>query len=168
MVEIVEKEKFFQEKKRIKKLISKLFESDDDKIANSKETMEHLEFIFSQENNKSFLLLNIEDGRLLCMVNFLEYNNILKDWCLFSVFTLKEKRKLGLAKDIIESGLKIVQEKGGKRVIAGIEYDNIPSQKLHMSLNFKYNGLDWNQIDDGFPENHKAFIFDFDESSANI
>ena len=159
MIKVIDRTKYNKEKETIKNLIAELFKNDNDIIANLEETMEHLDFIFSQEKNKSFLLLNIEDNELVCMVNFLEYNNVLKDWCLFSVFTKKEKRKKGYAKDIIKEGIKIVKENNGNRIIAGIEYDNIPSQQLHKKLGFKYDELDWDEIDDGFPEKHKAYIW---------
>ena len=93
------------------------------------------------------------------MVNFLEYNNVLKDWCLFSVFTKKDKRRMGYAEQIIKEGIKIVEQHQGKRIVAGIEYDNITSQKLHEKMNFKYEGMEWEEIDDGFPENHMGYIY---------
>lgn len=159
MIKVIDRTIYNKEKETIKNLIAELFKNDNDIIANLEETMEHLDFIFSQEKNKSFLLLNIEDNELVCMVNFLEYNNVLKDWCLFSVFTKKEKRKKGYAEKIIKKGIEIVKDNEGNRIIAGIEYDNIPSQQLHKKLGFKYDGLDWDEIDDGFPEKHKAYIW---------
>ena len=91
MIKVIDRTIYNKEKETIKNLIAELFKNDNDIIANLEETMEHLDFIFSQEKNKSFLLLNIEDNELVCMVNFLEYNNVLKDWCLFSVFTKKDR-----------------------------------------------------------------------------
>lgn len=159
MIKVIDRTIYNKEKETIKNLIAELFKNDNDIIANLEETMEHLDFIFSQEKNKSFLLLNIENNKLVCMVNFLEYNNVLKDWCLFSVFTKKEKRKKGYAEKIIKKGIEIVKDNEGNRIIAGIEYDNIPSEQLHEKLGFKYDGLDWDEIDDGFPEKHKAYIW---------
>lgn len=159
MIKVIDRTIYNKEKETIKNLIAELFKDDNDIIANLEETMEHLDFIFSQEKNEAFLLLDIHNDELVCMVNFLEYNNVLKDWCLFSVFTKKEYRNNGYAEVIIKKGIEIVKKYKGNRIIAGIEYDNIKSQKLHEKLGFKYEGLDWDEIDDGFPENHKAYIW---------
>lgn len=159
MIKIVKKEEYNENKLNIQEMITSIFKNDDDKIANVEETMEHLDFIFSQEKNEAFLLLDIRNDELVCMVNFLEYNNVLKDWCLFSVFTKKDKRRNGYAEQIIKEGIKIVEQYQGKRIVAGIEYDNISSQKLHEKMNFKYEGMEWEEIDDGFPENHMGYIY---------
>ena len=159
MIKIIKKAEYNENKLNIQEMITSIFKDDNDKIANVEETMEHLDFIFSQEKNEAFLLLDIRNDELICMVNFLEYNNVLKDWCLFSVFTKKDKRRMGYAEQIIKEGIKIVEQHQGKRIVAGIEYDNISSQKLHEKMNFKYEGMEWEEIDDGFPENHMGYIY---------
>ena len=159
MIKIIKKDEYNENKFNIQEMITSIFKNDDDKIANVEETMEQLDFIFSQKKNEAFLLLDIRNDELVCMVNFLEYNNVLKYWCLFSVFTKKDKRRKGYAEQIIKEGIKIVKQHQGKRIVAGIEYDNISSQKLHEKINFKYEGMEWEEIDDGFPENHMGYIY---------
>ena len=110
MIKFINNEEYVKNKLEIQKLIAGIFKNDNDKIANLEETMEHLDFIFAQKNNKAFLLLNIENDELICMVNFLEYNNIFKDWSLFSVFTKKDKRRNGYASEIIKEGIKIIKQ----------------------------------------------------------
>ncbi len=143
----------------ISKMIEELFKDDNSSIANLEDTMNHLDFIFSNPNNQAFLLLEIIDGKLVSMVNFLEYNNILKDWSLFSIYTKKEYRNRGLAFNLVNEGLDKVRMLGGNRVISGIEEINSESIKLHEKLGFLDSKMMWNEIDDGFPENHKAFIY---------
>ena len=45
------------------------------------------------------------------------------------------------------------------KLISGIEEDNLPSIKLHEKLGFKYSGYAWNEIAEGFPENHLGYIY---------
>ena len=158
MIKKITNKTYESEKNNIKFYIEKLFEKDDDVIANVEETMEHLDFIFSQKNNGAFLLLNIDEEELKCMVNFLEHNNIKKEWSLFSVFTKKEQRRNGLAEEIISIGLKEIKKYKGSIIIAGIEYENISSQRLHEKIGFKYNGKEWNEYAEGFPEKHMGYI----------
>ena len=159
MVEIINKKQYFNEKKKIVSLITDLFENDSDVIANIEELTKHLDFIFSLENNKAFLLLDIVDEKLLCMVNFLEYNSIKKEWCLFSVFTKKSERKKSLGKIIIREGIKEVIKEEGTLIVAGIKEINTASRKLHSSMGFTYEGKNWDEVADGFPEDHLAYTY---------
>jgi len=144
------------------KLIDELFTNDSSKIANITEFINHLEFIFSNnQNNDSILILNIENNKLISMVNFLEYNNIEKLWCLFSLFTLKSKRNLGYGQEILKYGINQVKNRGAKGLISGIEPTNLQSIRLHEKLGFKNSGKMWNEIAEGFPENHIAYILKF-------
>lgn len=159
MIQIIKREDYHSEKDYILELIADLYKNDSANIADVEEIINHLDFIFAQPYNQAFLLLDITDKKLNCMVNFLEYDNIVKDWCVFSVFTRKEKRMCGLAEQILKSGINFVEQFGGRRIISGIEYDNLVSQKLHEKLNFKYEGKDWKEIDASFPDGHLAFIY---------
>ena len=103
MLKLITKDNYI--KNDISKLVEELFSGDNSSIANLEETIEHLDFIFSNPNNQAFLLLEIIDGKLISMVNFLEYNNILKDWSLFSIYTKKEYRNKGIAFNLINEGL---------------------------------------------------------------
>ena len=111
--------------------------------------------------NESFLILNIKNGKLLSMINFLQYNNIENLWCLFSVFTLKSERRKGYAEDILKFGVNEVKKKKAKYLLSGIEPDNLSSIKLHEKVGFKYSGKMWNELADGFPENHLGYIYEF-------
>lgn len=157
MLKLITKDNYI--KNDISKLVEELFSGDNSSIANLEETIEHLDFIFSNPNNQAFLLLEIIDGKLISMVNFLEYNNILKDWSLFSIYTKKEYRNKGIAFNLINEGLNKVKELGGNKVVSGIEKINAESIKLHEKLGFIDSGKMWDEIDDGFPNNHKAFIY---------
>lgn len=160
MIRLVRGREYFNYKEYYRKLINQLFKNDNDVIANTDETVDHLDFIFSNENNDAFLLLNFENDKLVCMVNFLEYDNRYKFWCLFSVFTLKSERKKGLAEEIIHIGLDELKKCKCQKLIAGIEEENIPSIKLHEKIGFKFSGKSWNQIAEGFPSNHLGFIYE--------
>lgn len=159
MIKFINNEEYIKNKLEIQKLIAGIFKNDNDKIANLEETMEHLDFIFAQKNNKALLLLNIENDELICMVNFLEYNNIFKDWSLFSVFTKKDKRRNGYASEIIKEGIKIIKQFNGNKIVSGIEDDNISSKKLHEELGFVYEGKNWDEIAEGFPKNHLGYVY---------
>lgn len=144
------------------KLIDELFKNDDSKIANIQEFTDHLEFIFSDNHqNDSMLILNIEDGKIISMINFLQYNNIDNLWCLFSLFTLKSKRKMGYGEQMLKYGVEQVKNKKAKLLISGIESDNIESIKLHEKVGFKNSGKMWDELADGFPKNHIGYIIEF-------
>ena len=157
MFKLITKDNYVKED--ISKLIEELFKGDKSSIANLEETMEHLDFIFSNSNNQSFLLMDMDNEKLIGMVNFLEYNNILKDWALFSIYVKKEYRNKGIAFNLINEGLKKVRKLNGNRIVSGIDENNFQSINLHKKLGFIDSGKMWNEIDDGFPENHKAFIY---------
>lgn len=46
-------------------------------------------------------------------------------------------------------------------MISGIEPTNIESIKLHEKVGFRNSGKMWNELADGFPENHMGFIMEF-------
>lgn len=163
---IIDKNNYWSNRKQYIDMINELFKDDTNKIANLEEITKHLDFIFSQENNDAFLIFNICDDKLNCMVNFFEYNNILKDWCLFSVFTRKDERRKGLAKNILKKGIEMVSKRDGRRIISGIEYDNISSQELHKKLKFVYEGKKWDDYGDGFPQSHIGFVYYLDKDSG--
>ena len=39
--------------------------------------------------------------------------------------------------------------------------------KLHEKIGFRYTGLNWNQIDSSFPNNHLAYIYE-DENIYDV
>lgn len=143
-------------------MIKELFKNDDSKIANIKEITSHLDYIFSKDiTNDSMLILNIKNNRIISLINFLQYNNVENLWCLFSLFTLKSERKKGYGKDILKYGLEEVRKKQAKILISGIEEDNEESISLHKKIGFVYSEKNWDEIADGFPENHLGFIYEF-------
>lgn len=159
---IIRRNEYKQNKEYYIKLIEELFKNDSSKIANITEFINHLEFIFSDDHqNDSMLILNIEDGEIISMVNFLQYNNVDNLWCLFSLFTLKSKRRMGYGEQILKYGIEQVKNKQAKLLISGIEADNIESIKLHENVGFKNSGKMWDELADGFPENHIGFIIEF-------
>lgn len=160
--QIITKQQYYKEREIILEMIKELFKNDDSKIANIQDFSNHLDFIFADEmTNESFLILNIENGKLLSMINFLQYNNIENLWCLFSVFTLKSERRKGYAEDILKFGVDEVKKRKAKYLLSGIEADNLSSIKLHEKVGFKYSGKMWDELADGFPENHLGYIYEF-------
>ena len=102
---VINKDEYQQNKSTYLKMIKQLFKNDDSKIANTKELVNHLDTIFDKNiDNDAFLILNIENDKIISMVNFLQYNNIENLWCLFSIFTLKNYRKKGYGKKILKYG----------------------------------------------------------------
>ena len=160
--QIITKQEYHKYRKTIINMIKELFKNDDSKIANIQDFSNHLDFICADEmTNESFLILNIKNGKLLSMINFLQYNNIENLWCLFSVFTLKSERRKGYAEDILKFGVNEVKKRKAKYLLSGIEPDNLSSIKLHEKVGFKYSGKMWNELADGFQENHLGYIYEF-------
>lgn len=159
---IIRKNEYKQNKKYYIKLIEELFKNDSSKIANITEFINHLEFIFSNDHqNDSMLILKIEDEKIISMINFLQYNNVDNLWCLFSLFTLKSKRKMGYGEQILKYGVEQVKNKQAKLLISGIEADNTESIKLHEKVGFKNSGKMWDELAAGFPKNYIGFIIKF-------
>ena len=66
--------------------------------------------------------------------------------CLFSLFTLKTKRKRGYGEKILKYGIKQIKNKQAKLLISGIEPTNIESIKLHEKVGFRNSGKMWNEL----------------------
>ncbi len=159
---IIKKNEYKKNKEYYIKLIDELFINDSSKIANITEFINHLEFIFSDNHqNDSMLILNIEEGKIISMVNLFQYNNVDNLWCLFSLFTLKSKRKMGYGEKMLKYGIEQVKNKQAKLLISGIEADNIESIKIHEKVGFKNSGKMWDELAAGFPGNHIGFIIEF-------
>lgn len=159
---VINKDEYQQNKSTYLKMIKQLFKNDDSKIANTKELVNHLDTIFDKNiDNDAFLILNIENDKIISIVNFLQYNNIENLWCLFSIFTLKNYRKKGYGKKILKYGIEQVKKKNAKILISGIEKDNKVSIKLHQKVGFIYSGKSWDELAPGFPKNHLGFIIKF-------
>lgn len=156
---IITRKEYKNNKQEYIEKIEELFKNDDSEIANITEFVNHLEFIFSDNyNNDSMLILNVENNKIVSMINFFQYNNIENLWCLFSLFTQKEKRKKGYGEKMLKFGIDQVKKKEAKMLISGIKEDNIESIKLHKKVGFKNSGKTWNQLAEGFPEGHIGFI----------
>lgn len=159
---IITREEYKKNKNKYIQLINKLFENDDSKIANIEEFTEHLDFIFSDNHqNDAMLILNIEDGKIISMINFLQYDSLDNLWCLFSLFTLKTKRKMGYGEQMLRYGVEQIKSRKAKLLISGIESTNIESIKVHEKVGFKNSGKMWDELADGFPENHLGYIIEF-------
>lgn len=162
--QIITKQQYYKERKNILVLVTELFKNDASRIANFEEFSNHLDYLFAKDMpNDSFLILNVKNGKILAMVNFLQYNNVENLWCLFSVFTLKSQRRKGYAEDILNFGINEIKKKKAKYLLSGIEAENIPSIKLHEKVGFKYTGKMWNELAKGFPEKHLGYIYEFYE-----
>ena len=158
--QIINKHHYHKERKKIINMVNELFKNDDSKIANIEEFSNHLDYIFSKDMvNDSFLVLNIEQGKILSMINFLQYNNIENLWCLFSLFTLKSERGKGHAKDILIFGINELKKRQAKHLLSGIEENNLISIKLHEKVGFQYTGKMWNDFGDGFPDDYLVYIY---------
>ena len=160
---IVEKEEYHKNKSKYISLIADMFQNDSNKLANIGEFENHLEFIFNKEySNNAFLVLQIENNKLISMINFFEYNNCSNDWCLFTLFTNKKMRRKGYGEKILIYAISQFQKYKCNKLISGIEKENIASIKLHEKVGFKYVNCNWDELGDGFPENHLGFIYNFE------
>ena len=157
---IITKKDYFEHRNKYLDMIKQLFENDDSKIANLKEISEHLDFIFSQDND-SMLILNVEGEKIISMINFLQYNNVDNLWCLFSLFTLKSERRKGYGEQILRYGINEVKKKNAKLLISGIEKENKESIRLHEKVGFTFSLKMWNELACGFPENYLGYIIEF-------
>ena len=159
---IIKRKEYKQNKEYYISLIKDMFRNDNDKLANINEIENHLDFIFNEEKDyNSFLILQIDDDKLISMINAYEYNNINHDWCFFSLFTKKEYRKKGYGEKMIKCALEYVKKYECSKVISGIENDNYASVELHKKVGFKYTGCNWDELANGFPKNHLGFIYEF-------
>ena len=141
-------------------LINKMFQEDDSKIANLDEISNHLDYIFNADYNlKSFLVLQIINNNLVSMINGCEYDNINNEWCLFSLFTKKEYRKLGYGERILKLAIEGIENYEYSKIIVGIEEENIPSIKLHEKVGFNYCNCNWDELASIFPKNHLGYCY---------
>ena len=160
---IVEKKDYKKNKKDYISLIKIMFKNDNNKLANIDEIKNHLDFIFNEDyTNNSFLILQVENDKLISMINAFEYDNVNHYWCFFSLFTQKDYRRNGYGEKMIKYALKYVKKYDCSKVISGIESDNIASIELHKKVGFKYANCNWNELADGFPKNHLGFIYNFE------
>ena len=159
---VIYKNDYWINKQKYIDMIKELFKNDNSKIANIQEIENHLDFIFNKEiDNDAMLILKVKNNKIISMINFLQYDNIDNLWCLFSLFTLKSERRKGYAEKILKYGIERVKEKKAKLLISGIKEENKESILLHEKVGFKYSGKYWDEIAEGFPENHLAFIYEF-------
>lgn len=154
---VVLKEDYLMNKNKYIDDIKKLYLDDDNKLANIDYICKHLEFIFNVPN--SLLVLLYDDDKLVCMVNGYEYNNIYHDWCICSLFTNKEYRGEGLGYQVLKYIIEEIKKYNPNKIVSGIEEDNIASIKIHEKIGFINSGLKWNEIEDGFPDDHLGFIY---------
>ena len=164
--EFINKEKYIKNKDYYINLINEMYKDDDNSLADVSSTKKHLDFIFLSGNN-AFLIFQINNNELIAMVNFFEYNNLLNEWCLFLLFTNKKYRNQGHAFDILKYSLTKLKDYKCNKLISGIEPINTNSIKLHEKIGFRYTGLNWNQIDSSFPNNHLAYIYE-DENIYDV
>lgn len=166
---IIKQKEYNENKDYYITLINELFENDNNEIANTKEITNHLDFIFNKEYNlNSFLILQIEKNKLISMINGYEYNNILKEWCLFSLYTKKEYRKKGYAENILKQAITQTTKYNSKKIIVGIKKENIASIKLHEKIGFKYANCNWDQLEQGFPINHLGYYYEIQEEKNDL
>ena len=157
MLQVIRKKQY--DEQFIKNILTDLFLDDNDPIANVDETIEHLNFIFDQEKNDAILIILWEDKKAISMVNALEYNNIEKVWCLFSVFTKKENRHQSGGSQVVKKIINEIEKVEGKYIIAGIEPNNKESINFHLKQGFIDLQKTWDEIDPNFPEGHQAFKY---------
>ena len=161
---VIQKNDYLNNKNQYLTYIKIMFENDSNKLANYDEISNHLDFIFaSPYGNEAFLILELENDELISMINFYEYNNCKNEWCLFSLFTNQKSRRHGHGKNIMSYALKELEKYKCNKLISGIKSDNIPSIKLHELVGFKYANCNWDELAEGFPENHLGFIYESNE-----
>ena len=145
-------------------LINKMFQDDNNKLANIQEISNHLDFIFNTDYNlKSFLILLFENNDVISMINGYEYDNKNNDWCLLALYTKKDSRKYGYGEKMLKLAIDEVKKHNYSKIIVGIEKENIPSIKLHEKVGFKYSNCDWDELADGFPKNHLGYCYESKE-----
>lgn len=160
MFKVLDSNNYVNEKEKCLLLVEKMFENDNNKLANITDFKKHLDFIFSSAyGNKTFLVLFILEEKLVSMVNFYEYNSLEHDWCIFTLFTEKNNRNKGFGEQTLLYGLKELKKYDYNNLISGIEKDNIASIKLHEKNGFIYANCNWNEFAEGFPENHLCYIY---------
>lgn len=137
--------------------ISVLYLNDDCKLANIDDISKHLDFIFNVPN--SLLVLLYDDDKLVSMVNGYEYNNINHDWCICSLFINKEYRGQGLGYKTLKYIIEEIKKYNPNKIVSGIEQDNISSIRVHEKIGFINSGMMWNEIEEGFPEDHLGFVY---------
>lgn len=155
--EVVLSKDYLLNKSRYIEDIKFLYQNDTNKLANIEDITRHLDFIFSIPN--SILVLLYDDNKLVSMVNGYEYNSIYHDFCIFALFTKKEYRNQGLGYKILKHIIEEIKKYSPNKIISGIEEDNVSSIKVHEKIEFINSHLKWNEIEDGFPENHIGYIY---------
>ena len=153
---VVLSENYLSNKEKILSDISSLFLNDTCKLANIDDISKHLDFIF---NVPKSLLVLLYDDKLVSMVNGYEYNNINHDWCICSLFTNKEYRGQGLGYKTLKYIIEEIKKYKPNKIVSGIEQDNVSSIKVHEKIGFINSGMMWNEIEEGFPEEHLGFIY---------
>lgn len=142
-------------------LIKDLYDGDNDKIANISETTNYLDFIFSDNYDfDSFLILQIENNKIIAMISGYEYDTYHNDWCLCALFIRKEYRGEGLGKKIVEKVFEEMKKYNYSKIIIGIEEDNIVSRKLFLNKGFIYANKNWDELAEGFPKNHLGYYYE--------
>ena len=158
---VVLREDYLSNKNKYLNDISILYLNDSSKLANIEDIIRHLDFIFNVPN--SLLVLLYDRDKLVSMVNGYEYNNINHDWCICSLFTNKEYRGNGLGYQVLKYIIEEIKKYNPNKIVSGIEEDNISSIKIHEKIGFINSGLKWNEIEEGFPEDHLGFIYKLDK-----
>lgn len=151
------KENYNKHRTKILADIRELMKNDCSKIANLEEITKHLDFIFQWD--RSILVFLFLGDELVSMVNAYEYNNRLHEWCVFALFTKREYRGQNLGELTLKYIVDRILEYNPSKIISGIEIDNIYSIKLHKKIGFHYSNHNWNELADGFPENHLGFEY---------
>ena len=137
--------------------IKLLYQDDTNKLANIDNITRHLDFIFSIPN--SILVLLYDDNKLVSMVNGYEYNSIYHDFYICALFTKKEYRNQGLGYKTLKHIIEEIKKYNPNKIISGIEEDNFSSIKVHEKIGFINSHLKWNEIEEGFPDNHIGYVY---------
>lgn len=137
--------------------IVELYKNDNDKLADMSEITRHLDFIFSCD--EALLIMLFNDDELVSMVNAYQYNNVLNEWCIFSLFTKKSYRGNKMGFNTLKLIIDEIKKYNPNKIISGIESDNIVSIKLHEKLGFEYSNCSWDELAEGFPKGHLGFVY---------
>lgn len=162
-IDIIKKKEYHQNKEYYLNLIKDAYNADDDLVFNFESTKKHLDIIFKEDTlNDAFLLIIKNDKELISMVNFFQYDRLKNYWSLFVLYTNRKYRRSGYGEKIMHIGLNKLKEGKAKMLISGIEEANIQSIELHKKIGFIDSGKKWDEVAEGFPKNHKCFIYNFD------
>ena len=88
----------------------------------------------------------VEDGNLIGNVSVYPASyprDLGETWILANVAVHPEYQRQGIAKQLVEASMEMIEKRGGRRVILQVNYDNVAAQRLYERYGFIYERA-WN------------------------